>query len=290
MKEKNKVIALILLGAVLGGATPTIVKIGVTDVPPMIFNFLRFLIASIITIPFLLKTNFLKDLKHLVILSALGSLNIIFFGIGVKMTTATAGQLLYAIVPLLTTIILFILFGNKISGKRMIGIIVGFVGVVLVALLPVIEKGGKFSGNLPGNILIGLGVISWSFYMVYSKRKLKNYSPFTVTAAFIWTTCIALIPLSIGEISIYPNWVSGFTLPVLISLGYVAVISTIISYFLNQYIIKLGGAILASMQYYLIPVFTYISAFFLLSERLTLGLVIGGALALLGVYITSRNS
>jgi O-acetylserine/cysteine efflux transporter len=290
MSDKQKTIALILLGAVLGGATPTIVKIGVTSIPPLIFTFLRFLIAAIITVPFLWKTNFLKDLKYLILFSTLGTLNIVFFSLGVKMTTATVGQLLYSVVPLLTAVLLLILFKNKITGKRILGIVIGFIGVIFVALLPIIEKGGKFSGDLLGNVLVGIGVILWSLYMAYSKRKLKSFSPFIITSAFVWVTCIALFPFAIWEMGIYPNWQQSLTLSVFLSLGYVAIISTIISFFLNQYIIRLGGAVLASLQYYLIPIFTYISALILLGEGLTRGLVLGGILVLLGVYITSKNS
>lgn len=290
MKNKHKIIALILLGAVLGGATPTIVKIGVMGISPIIFTFLRFIIAAVITIPFLRKTDFLKDLKELIPLSILGTINIILFSFGVRVTTATVGQLLYAVVPILTAVLLFILFRNRITKKRIWGIIIGFIGVALVALLPVIEKGGAVSGDLFGNLLIGIAVVSWSLYMVYSKRKLKNFSPFMITAAFIWVTCVVFLPLFIFEIVNSSYQIPVFTLSLVLSLAYTAVISTIVSFFLNQYIIKLGGAVLASLQYYLIPVFTYISAFILLGERLTVGLIVGGILVLAGVYITSKNS
>jgi drug/metabolite transporter (DMT)-like permease len=43
------------------------------------------------------------------------------------------------------------------------------------------------------------------------------------------------------------------------------------------------------LQYYLLPIVAYISAFLFLGEQLTLGLVIGGALALLGVYVATKK-
>ncbi|MDP2586039.1 MAG: DMT family transporter [Candidatus Levybacteria bacterium] len=289
MSGKQKAIVFILLISVLGGATQTITKIGLVGFPPLSFAFIRFLIAGVIISPFLLKTNFLKNLKQLIPFSLLGAINITFFILGIKTTMATIGTLLYAAVPLLTAVFLFVLFKERLTGRKKIGIIIGFIGVTFVALLPVIDKGTKFSGDLLGNMLIGVGVISWSLYMAYSKKKLQSFSPFVVTSAFIWVTCFALFPLFLTDLITYPNWWQSLTLSSILSLGYVSIISTIIVYLLNQYAIKHGGSILASMQYYLLPIGAYISAFLLLGEQLTVGIVIGGTLALLGVYITTKK-
>ena len=289
MNDKQKAIVLILLVAVLGGATSTITKIGLAGIPPLSFAFIRFLIAGVVVLPFLLKTNFLKDLKQLIPFSLLGTINIAFFILGIKMTTATIGQLLYAGVPLLTAIFLFVLFRERLTIKKGIGITIGFIGVTLVTLLPIVEKGTKFSGDLLGNMLIGMGVISWALYMAYSKKKLESFSPLVVTSAFIWVTCIGLFPLFLIELAFYPSWWQNLTFSGVLSLGYVSIVSTVLVYLLNQYAIKHGGSVLASMQFYLFPVFAYLSAFLLLGEQLTLGLVVGGTLALLGVYIATKK-
>jgi drug/metabolite transporter (DMT)-like permease len=219
----------------------------------------------------------------------LGTINITFFILGVKITTATIGQLLYAGGPLLTAAFLFALFRERLTRRKEIGIAIGFIGVLLVVLLPVIERGTKFSGDLLGNVLIGIGVVSWSLYMAYSKKKLESFSPLVVTSSFIWVTCIALFPLSLTDLGTYPNWWVNVTLSSILSLSYVSIISTVVVYLLIQYAIKHGGSVLASMQYYLLPIFAYISALIFLGEQLTPGLIIGGGLSLLGVYITTKK-
>ena len=70
---------------------------------------------------------------------------------------------------------------------------------------------------------------------------------------------------------------------------YITIVATIITYILNQYAIKHGGSIFASMAYYLLPVFSFFSAFLLLGERLTQGILIGGILALLGVFFVTKK-
>ncbi len=289
MSNKQKALIFILLTSILGGATQAVTKIGLAQFPPLSFAFIRFLFAGIIVTPFLLKTNFFKEFKQLIPFSLLGTINIGFFILGIKTTTATIGQLLYAGVPLLTALFLFLLFKERLTRRKELGILIGFVGVAFVALLPVIDKGAKFSGDLLGNMLIGIGVISWSLYMTYSKKKLQSFSPFVVTSAFIWVTCFALFPLFVIDLVTYPNWWQSLTFSGVLSLSYITIISTVIVYLFNQYAIKHGGSILASMQFYLVPIFAYLSASFLLGEQLTTGLIVGGALALLGVYITTKK-
>ena len=289
MSDKQKATILIIAIAALTGANGSIMKVGLLDIPPLTFAFLRFLIAGIIITPFLFKENFQRALFQLFPISLLGALNIIFFILGLKLTTATISQLLYAGVPLLTALILLVLFREKIVRDKKIGIIIGFLGVIMVVLLPIIEKGTQFSGNLLGNMLISGGVICYSLYNVQSKKKQKHFSPFTITAAFIWTTAIVLFPLFLWESMGHAKWWNDIGVSSIFSLLYLAIISTIVIYLLIQYALKHGGAILTSMQFYLAPIFAYVFASLILGEQLTLGLAVGGTLALLGVYIATKN-
>lgn len=288
MSDKQKGLFSILLLSILSGSTAAVVKIGLVSVPPLSFAFLRFLIAGILILPFLRGIK-LRSLLSLVPISLLGTINIIVFVIGIKRTTATIAQLLYAGVPLLTALILFYLFKEHLPFRKVLGIVLGFLGVAFVVVLPIFEKGTKFSGDLLGNLLIVVGVVSWAFYAVFSKDKLKSFSPFIMTAVFIWVTLLTLLPLSVFESVKNPSWWKTLSLPGILSLIYVGTVSTIFTYLLNQYAIKHRGSIFASMQFYLIPISAYLFAFLLLGERLTTGLVVGAVFALLGVYITTKR-
>ncbi len=289
MNDKQKGLLSILMLSVLAGSTAAVLKIGLVNIPPLSFAFLRFLIAGILILPFLGKEK-LRSAWDLVPMSFLGTINIIFFVIGINRTTATIAQLLYAIVPLLTALIIFIFFKERLAFRKMFGIALGFLGVTLVVLLPVFEKGTKFSGDLLGNLLVVIGIISWSFYAVLSNGKLKSFSPFVITAVFIWVTLLTLLPLSIFESIQHFNWWKSLSSSSIFSLIYVGTVSTVFTYIWNQYAIKHGGSIFASMQFYLIPISAYLFAFILLGEKLTIGLIVGGIIVLLGVYITTKRN
>lgn len=289
MSNKQKALIFILLASLFGGAAQPVIKIGLETIPPLSFVFFRFLIAGLIISPFLFNMSFFKSFWKLLPLSILGTLNIIFAVFGIERTAATIGQLLYAGVPILTVLFLFILFKERLSQNKAIGVLIGFLGVAFVVLLPILEKGSKFSGDLLGNILIACGVVSWSLYIVYSKKALGNFSPFIVTSVFIWVTCFVAFPFFIMELSSHSGWWEKLTFTSVFSVGFTSIFTTVATFMLSQYAIKHGGPILASLQFYLLPIVAYLSASFLLGEQLTLGIVAGGALALLGVYITIRK-
>lgn len=290
MSDKQKALILILLVSVIGGLTSPVTKIGLVSIPPLSFAFIRFLIAGILILPFLVGRKDIKSLWKLMPLSLLMSFNIILFILGLKTTTATISQILYAVSPLLVALFLFILFKERLTKEKAIGIAVGFLGVVIVVLLPVLEKGTKFSGDLVGNILITCGAVLSSLYLTYSRKAhTDRFSPFIITSSFILVTCIVLFPLFLFESANQSGWWNSLTSSSVFAVVYISTVSTVLNYILLQYSIKHGGSILTSMQHYLVPPLAFLFSFFLLGEQLTIGLIVGGVLALLGVYITTKK-
>ncbi len=290
MSNKTKAVLAILLAVLLGGPNSVVIKLGLREIPPLTYTFVRFAIAAIILWPILARSgsNVWRALLRLAPLSLLSTANIVLFVFGVQRTTATISQLLYAGVPLMAALIMFLVFKERLRSQQVVGIVVGFVGVCLVVLLPVLEKGTPFSGDMVGNLLIGIAVVVFAFWMVYSKPAQRTYSPLFVTAAFINVTALVLLPFLFLDLANHPGWWRAVTATGMFSLAYIAVISTVIVYFLQQSAIKFGGPVVASLAFYLWPIASYLTAAIVLGERLTYGLVLGGALALAGIYLVTK--
>lgn len=107
-------------------------------------------------------------------------------------------------------------------------------------------------------------------------------------AAFIGTTMIVSIPFSLFEISNGVNWISHVQPITVISLLYVGIIGTGVFYFLNQYAVKHGGPLIASVIQYTSPPATLIWAMILLQEKITLEFIIGAILAYIGAWLVTR--
>lgn len=288
MNDRKKAFISILIVSLIGGATSPITKIGLSEFPPFSYAFVRFLIASILLSPFFFRKNNFKNFIAQIPVSILASVNIIFFIVGVNLTTANSSQILYSAIPLLAAIFSHLFFKEKTELKKYIGIGAGFVGVFLIVLLPLIEK-TKFSGNLLGNSLICVGVLSYSLYFIFSKKLQTKYTPFSLTGSFIFTTTLLLLPLSLIDLKINPSWWADLTLKGWSSIFYISIIATVIAYIFTQYAIKHGGSVFASMMFYLQPVFGFLAAFLLLGEKLTNGIILGAGLALFGVFIVTKK-
>lgn len=291
MTDRQKAFLSIFIGSIMGGAMGAVTKVGLLEIPPLSFAFIRFFAATVIVFPFILKKKrkIIKDFIAVAPMSLLAALNIAFFTIGVKTTTATISQILYAGVPIIIGLVSHFLLSEKLGFTKISGIIVGFIGVLVVVFLPILEKGKAFSGDLTGNIIIATGVVSWSLYMVFSKRMQKTHSPFVIVSIFIMLTAIVLFPFFLIELKTNSLWWTDVGLNGLISLLYVVVIGTITTYLLMQYAIKHGGIVFSSMAFYLQPVFGFLAAFLILGEGLTLGILIGGILAFLGVFFVTKK-
>jgi len=279
----------ILMAALLGGGIAPFIKIGVREIPPLSFTFLRFVLASLFLAPFFIKENSRvgKDIFKIVLFSLLATVNVTFFAFGVKKTTATVAQMLYAAVPIIASSLSYLILKEKIRPRTIIGAGLGLLGVSLIIILPTIEQSFPFKGNLMGNLLIFVGVFSFSLYSVFSKKFQENYSPAYLTTVFFLTTTFVLFFLSFGEFTSYPYWWSNISLDSLLSLLYVGFIGTALFYLLYQYALKHGTPVIASMTLYLQPAATFIWAAIILGERVTFGFIIGAILALTGAWLVT---
>ena len=293
MKSDNfKALISVILAAIFGGGISVFAKIGLKQIPPFSFTFFRFFIASICLLPFVLKEKQKIDKRILkvVLLSLLAVANVTLFAFGVRLTTAIVSQMLYAIVPIIAVIFSYLLLREKLKSKKIIGIFLGLIGVLILILLPILGKTSVFTGSFLGNMIVLSAVLCFTVYTVLSKRLHKLYSPLTMTFIFSLTTAVILSPFFLKDYMTNPSWLLQLNVFSIFSAFYVGIFGGAIYYLLYQYAIKHGSPVIASMTMYLQPTATFFWAFFLLSERLTLGIIIGGLLAIGGAWIVTKET
>jgi len=288
LPTRELVLVAILLTVCIGGGVPVATKIALKDMPAFSFTFFRFVVASICIMPFFLrsKPKFHKSFYHVVLFSLFMTINVVFFPLGVHLTTATIASTLYVFAPLIVAVLSYFLLAEKFTSKKSAGVILGFIGAIIIILLPEIEKGSVFSGNIVGNFLIVIAVLGTALYTVFSKRFQRDYSPMQLTSIFIFTSCVALIPLACTDLFIHPHWWNQTSLSSVWSTIYTGILGTTVWYLLYQYAIKHASPLIASMVLYLQPITTFLWASLLLGEHITSGFIIGALLAFIGVYLT----
>lgn len=280
----------IIFAALAGAGNPVFSKISLEEIPPLSFIFIRFFLALLFIFPLFLreKPKFDKDILKVALISLFSTANIVLFVFGIRLTTATGAQMIYSFVPIMTAIIAYFLIKEYFTSRKIKGIFLGFLGTMLIVLLPLIGQPSPLKGNFLGNLLILAGATLYSFYPVFSKKLQARYSPTYLTFVFLAVTTIVHLFLFPIELVTHPHWFQAVSLNSWLALLYVAVFGTIVFYLLTQYAIKHGSAVIGATILYLQPIATFGWAAVLLGEKLTSGLVIGGLMVLTGAYLVTQ--
>lgn len=284
------IVALFFANFIGGALGPLFLKIGIHEFPVLTFTTLRFLIATVVFLPFFLKGKGhfnKKQTKQLVFYSLLFSINTILYGIGLQFTSALVSQILYATVPIFTGIFSYFLIHEKFGVNKIIGALIAMSGVGILVYSSVQKHDTLSLGTPLGNGIILISVLSWSLYLIFSKRLTAVYSPSTTSFASFFITFVFASILMPFEWIIRPFSVSTITPIGLSSLLGIGIFSTTLSFFLIQYGVKKTSPFTASLFLYLAPLFSAVTAIPFLHEKITIELILGGFLIITGVFFAT---
>jgi drug/metabolite transporter (DMT)-like permease len=279
--------ASLLLAVFFLGTNPVAVKFAVTDVPPLPFVAIRFVLAGLLLLPVVLLVGRggrvgRRDLLAMAGVGLVGvGMNNVAFTLGVSMTTASDTALIYAAVP-----VWGILLGVALGLER--PTIWGVVGVALAFLgVGVVVYGGLGGASLVGDLLVVVATICWGSYAVLSLPLLRTYSPLVVAAYTMLFGGLGALPIALpgfmstdwGEVSAGTWGAVAYSTLLVAAFGFAA----------WQAGISRTGANRVLVYQYLITLVGVASGVALLGESLTPNKLLGGAVVLLGVYLARRR-
>ncbi|MFH0936961.1 MAG: EamA family transporter [Candidatus Daviesbacteria bacterium] len=280
----------VLVAHIIWGSNFVVAKLTLQEIPPMSLAFLRFALAILLLSPFLILEKKIKidknDLPKLLAIGVLMAvLNIAFFYFGLERTTVTSASILTLIIPLISVLGGWWFLKEKIYVVNLAGIIIGFIGALLVFGIPLIILGIKTSSEaIFGNILIILASISWVAGAILSKNMAKKYSTLIITAVVFSVGAIAFLLPALSEFVQNPKWISQVTYIGVLGVLFITIASSISAYFLFEWGLAKIGVIKADLFQYIEPIIAIAMGVLILSESIDFGFVIGGALIALGVY------
>lgn len=287
------VLFFIILAAFCGGSIPPFAKVALEVFQPFTLVMIRFFFGSLILLPFVIKKGELNisSFRKLSMVAAIGSLNPILLFIALQFTQASVAPLIYAAVPSMAAIYLALFKKQKIYIYQILGIIIGFVGVSLIILLPLLQTQGIEIQKFKGNVLIFGAAIAFLIYGLISKDKQKKYSisPMSLSFYFFLVTFFLSIPFAGYEILNNGLQLSQIKLIHVLSSLEIGIIGTSIFYLSYQYALKLSSELTAALFTYLQPVATIFIAIILLGEKISLPFIIGGLLAIAGAQLASSK-
>lgn len=268
-------------------------KLSSPFIPPFTLTFLRFSVATIVLYIIIKarKQNIYKlkkkDIPVFLFTGLVGMFgyHVLFF-LAVRYTTAINSSIIGASNPIITTILSIIFLKDKITSKRILGIILSFTGVFLTLTNADLNSIRTFSFN-HGDILMLLAVLMWASYGVFSKWVMPRYSPMILTFySFLFCT-VLITPFVIYEMP----WKLLGTIPYYsyISVFYMSIFPSVIGYLVQQMSIKQIGPSKTSIFINLVPMFSIILSVLILKESLNPIKILTAALIITGVYICQKN-
>ena len=292
--DKRTLGFLAALGAtIIYGLNHTIAKnVMPTYITPFGFILLRVLGAAILfwLVSFLIKPEKIqkKDWPRLIACSFLGMvINMLAFFKGLELSTPVNSSVIITISPIIVFIFSAILLKEKIQFLKTIGIILGFMGAVILVLYT--SKTGINAPNIPlGNVLFIVNSFAYGLYLVLVKPLIEKYNIITLLKWLFLLAVFLNLPVTFNEF-VSVKWsdlpIKDAVLPML----FVVVGTTFCTYLFNAYALRTLSPSTVSSFIYLQPIVGIVYAVSTKSDTLSLVSVTGMILIFIGIYLVTKK-
>ena len=278
----------ILFGIVgfLWGIPYLLMKVAVADIPPPLIVAARTLIGAAILIPIAIKKNTFKDaikgIKYVIPYAVLEMVGpwILITSAEKEISSGLAG-LLVATVPIFSTIFSSLRGDHSVwQPMRIFGLVVGFTGIV--ALVGIESITG--SSNPKAIAMVILASILYAYAILMITTNLPGVDGIAINGVAMGLTCLFCTPIAIAT---WPsNPVSTQAIAALVALG---IFSTAIAFMLFFIVIVEIGPARGSLTTYVNTAVAVVLGIIILDEPITLGIIVGLPMVLLGSFLASRK-
>ena len=261
------------------------------DIPPVGLAFWRWTLASLVLAPFAWR-YLLKDIAELkrrlpvlLLLAFLGvgAFNTLLYT-GLQYTIAINSFLLQSLLPAVVVLLSRLFFANRVTAAQLTGIFIAFLGASVIIFQGSLTTLQGFRFN-PGDLIIFAGVVLYATYTALLRKRPQVHPLSFLLATFILGVPM-IFPFYIWELAAGRGMTLGAT--TVLSLLYVAVFPSILSYLFYNRGVELLGANRAGLSAYLMPVFGSVLAVLLLGESFRWFHALGIGFIAAGVTIANR--
>ncbi len=289
METNSKKYLISIIGALLIWSTSFIgTKIAYATFPPITLGAARFIIASVVLgILVVIKKEFIKPRpKDLGLIAISGILGITLYftmeNVGVKLTTASNAALIVASYPVITVLLEWLIYKERLTNYKIAGILLAIGGVYLLSY---VEHGTYEKNQLAGNLILVATGIVWAFYNFATRKVVNKYPAITLSLYQTLAGTICFIPLAFIEMDL---WRPPTTMS-LSALIYLGVLCSVAAFLFYNFGLRKLSAYTAVSLMNLVPIFGVIFSILILHESVSLRQFIGGAIVIIGVIFSVKQ-
>jgi drug/metabolite transporter (DMT)-like permease len=265
---------------------------------PITVAFIPMIVSTLIFLPLLWRENKKrgvkmrwrwKDIKFFVLPGLIGIFLMQYaYTLGSRLTLAANAGIITLTIPVIVAIFAVFLLKEKMNIIRILSFLLAIAGVMLTSLSDISGADFKQGQYLTGNLIFLFACCCCGFYNTYCKMLVdKKLTELEILVYSSLIGCFACIPLLI--------WVEPFHYSAFIHSGKVALFGILelsvivygISMLLFFYILKRMDVTQAVLGTYLLPFFIALLGIFLLNEKITSLMLIGGVLILVSTIMVT---
>ncbi|PYN49454.1 MAG: hypothetical protein DMD95_01160 [Candidatus Rokuibacteriota bacterium] len=280
--------AMAVLISILWGANTVVIKMGLEDAPPLRLACMRFVVGGVVICLWAWATGRFAgfriepaEWRPLALLGLLFSVQMAATNVGTWLTSAAHASILLNLYAVHTVVLAhFLIPGDRLSVKKLAGILVAYSGIVLLFAGQVVHG----SPTLLGDVVVTVAGFLLAERTVYLARAVQRLDPvkLLLAQAVVGTALFVVVSFLVepapirwtarlgGSIAYQGVLISGFNFVVNLALLRKYRPSALSAFFLTQ------------------PIFGVVAAALVAGDPLTLELVLACAAVAVGIGLTSR--
>ncbi|HUX93017.1 MAG TPA: DMT family transporter [Ignavibacteriaceae bacterium] len=279
-----------LFAVILWGNSFIATKLALRELNPQTIILLRLIfgIALLVIFAIYTKKDFTLNLKNhgaIFILALIAVFHLWIQVTGLEYTSAASTGWIVGVTPVFMAILSIIFFKEKLSKTKIIGIIVAFSGLILLVSRSNMSNIRFIEQK--GDLMVLASAFTWSVYSLVNKKISLKYPPMMTILFLFIMMAVIISPFTVTRQSI--NAVIHLSLIGWVSILFLGIFCSGIAYVLWAKSLKELEATKVGSFLYLEPFVTVLSAWFILSETITLTIIMSGLIITAGVILVNRK-
>lgn len=288
-----------IFAVVVWGASFIATKVALREISPVAVVWLRFAMGVLLLgAAVMLRRQFaLLNRNEWLYFALLGFLGITFHQSlqSNALLTSNAGTTAWIVstTPVFMTLLAWIVLKEKLDWIRTTGILLAFLGVLLVVSDGDLRSISLRSFGKPGDILILISAVNWAVFSVLSRRGLKTHPAalmmfYVMTFGWLftsigWLLTSIMFPATPGVSEIRQLTQNGW-----MAVAFLGIFCSGLAYIAWYDALKALSTAQTGVFLYIEPLVAVVVAFFILGEAITVPSLVGGGIIILGVWLVNR--
>lgn len=281
----------LLMTALFWGGTWVAGRVAVHEASPLAVASWRFFFAALVLGGlFVAREGWPRwSAREWLKVAALGLSGVFFYNVfflyGLQHVEAGRGALVVAFIPAMIALADWLFFRLPMPPKKALGVVLALIGCLLVVTRGQPQR--IFSGGVGFGEMLLLGTaVSWVAYTLISRHCSRHFSALALTFGGCLTGWLMLTAAALADGSLFA--LSATTWRGWSSIVFLGVFGTALAFTWYSQAIARIGTTKAAAFINLVPLFAVLLGALLLDERIGAAVLAGGALVMVGVFLTNR--